>query len=302
MTDSFPTIAEAFSRTAAKYDAFAEGHPHLARLRGKVHDHLSRHAPPGGRILELNAGTGIDAAALARRGYRVHATDISPGMLARARQKVERLGLQEQVSVQECSFTELERVEGAPFEAVFSNLGGLNCIPDLTPVIAQLPSVLRPGGTVTWVLMPPVCLWELAEIFRGNFRLAFRRLTGQTRSHLEGLYFDVHYFPPRRVLGWFGVDGRTARRAHPDGFFSGSGSSRSSRFSQKARRDAPSTFKFLEMEGLSVITPTAESKALAKRAPRLYAALARLDDALSVRPPWWGWGDFYILTMRYLPE
>jgi hypothetical protein len=170
--------------------------------------------------------------------------------------------------VQECSFTELNKVRGAPFDAVFSNLGGLNCIPDLSPVIEQLPDILPPGGTVTWVLMPPVCLWELAEVLRGNFRLAFRRLSHQgTRSHLEGLFFNVYYFPPQRALDWFGE-----------------------------------AYTRLELEGLSVITPTAESKNLAKRFPRLYAALARLDDALSARPPWWGWGDFYILSMQYTPS
>ena len=265
MTESFHTIAEAFSRTAAKYDAFAEDHPHLTRLREKVYAHVSRHVPPGSRVLELNAGTGIDAVALAQRGYRVHATDISPGMLARAREKVAHLGLGERVSVQECSFTDLSQIEGGPFDAVLSDLGGLNCVPDLSPVIAQLPQVLRPGGIVAWVLMPPVCLWELAEVFRGNFRLAFRRLSRNgARSHLEGLYFNVYYFSPRRVLDWFGKD-----------------------------------YTCLELEGLSVITPTAESKNLAKSFPRLYAALTRLDDILSARPPWSGWGDFYILSMRY---
>jgi len=265
MTNSFPTIAEAFSRTAAKYDAFAEDHPHLTRLREKVYAHISRHVPAESRILELNAGTGIDAVALAQRGYCVHATDISPGMLKRAREKVAHLGLGARVSVQECSFTDLSQIECPPFDAVFSDLGGLNCIPDLSPVIAQLPQVLRPGGIVTWVLMPSVCLWELAEALRGNFRLAFRRLSRNgTRSHLEGLYFNVHYFPPHRVLDWFGQ-----------------------------------AYSRVKLEGLSVITPTAESKNLAKRFPRLYALLARFDDTLSARPPWWGWGDFYILSMRY---
>jgi ubiquinone/menaquinone biosynthesis C-methylase UbiE len=264
-TDPFPTIAEAFSRTAAKYDAFAEDHPHLARLREKVYKHINRHVPPGSRLLELNAGTGIDAVALAQRGYQVHVTDISPGMLKRVREKVARLNLGDRVSVQQCSFTDLNQIEGRPFDAVFSNLGGLNCIPDLSPVIAQLPGVLRPGGTITWVLMPPICLWEMAEVFRGNFRLAFRRLSRKgTRSHLEGLYFNVYYFPHHRVLDWFGKD-----------------------------------YLRLELEGLSVITPTAESKSLARRFPRLYALLARLDDSLSTRPPWWGWGDFYILSARY---
>ena len=28
--------------------------------------------------------------------------------------------------------------------------------------------MLRPGGLVTWVLMPPICLWELATLFTGQ--------------------------------------------------------------------------------------------------------------------------------------
>jgi ubiquinone/menaquinone biosynthesis C-methylase UbiE len=89
---SFPTIAEAFSRTAEKYDSFAVDHPHLTRMRNKVYDHIGRLLSPGARILELNAGTGTDAVKLAQRGYRVHATDIAPGMLQRLRDKVDQTG------------------------------------------------------------------------------------------------------------------------------------------------------------------------------------------------------------------
>lgn len=265
MSDSVKTIAEAFSRTAEKYDAFAEDHPHLTRLRGKVYAHLGRFLPPGARLLELNAGSGVDAVHLAQQGYFVHATDIAPGMLARFRDKVDRLGLQEHVTLQECSFTELEKVHSGPFDAIFSDMGGLNCIPDLSPVVQSLPKLLRPGGIVTWVLMPQVCLWEMAEIFRLHPKLAFRRFArAGTRSHLEGLYFPVYYFSPRQVLRWFGE-----------------------------------AYQLLSLEGLSVITPTAESKNLAKRFPRIYKTLAWLDDRLSPHAPWSGWGDFYILSLRY---
>src|SRR6266851_5402172 len=106
-------IADAFTRTAAKYDAFAEDHPHLTRMRGKVYAAFERFVAPGARVLELNAGTGTDAVHLARRGYRVHATDIAPGMLARIRDKVAAGGLGDRVSVQSCSFLELDRVDGA---------------------------------------------------------------------------------------------------------------------------------------------------------------------------------------------
>jgi ubiquinone/menaquinone biosynthesis C-methylase UbiE len=265
---SFGTIAEAFSRTAEKYDAFSQDHPHLARMRGKVYAHISRLLPPGSRILELNAGTGTDAVQLARRGYFVHATDIAGGMLDRLREKIDQLSLNEQITVQECSFTDLAHVQGGPFDAVFSDLGGLNCISDLSSVIHALPHVLPAGGLVTWVLMPPVCLWELATLFTGQGRLAFRRLSpAGTRAHLEGLYFDVYYFTPRQVIAWFGQD-----------------------------------FDLLALEGLSVITPTAESKNLARRFPRFYRALSWLDDRLSPHSPWSGWGDFFILSLVYNPR
>ena len=266
MTDT-AAIAEAFSRTAEKYDAFGEEHPHLLRLRSKVYAHLDQLLKPGSRILELNAGSGTDAVELARRGYRVHATDIAPGMLARAREKVQTLGLSDKVTVQECSFTELDRVAGAPFDAVFSNLGGLNCVPDLEPVVQQLPRLVAPGGYVTCVIMPPVCLWEMADVFRGRFRVAFRRVsrTG-TLARLEGLRFTVHYFSPSRVESAFGPQ-----------------------------------YRRVALEGLSVLTPTAESKDFAKRHTSLYRLLCRLDDAVSGRARWSGWGDFYILSLRYEP-
>lgn len=265
---SFPIIAEAFSRTAEKYDQFGDDHPHLTRMRRKVYAHLTRFLSPGAQILELNAGTGVDAVHLAQQGFHVHATDIAPGMLGRLRDKVEQLGLSDCVMVQECSFTDLAQVQAGPFDAVFSNLGGLNCIPDLTPVIDSLPNLLRPGGLVTWVLMPPICLWELAMIFNGQARLALRRLSPRgTQAHLEGMYFKVYYFKPQQVIASFGE-----------------------------------AYQLLALEGLSVITPTAESKTLAKRHPRLYRALSRLDDRLSTRPPWWGWGDFFIVSLRYQPR
>src|ERR671923_1601922 len=93
------TIAEAFSRTAEKYDSFAEDHPHLTRMRNKVYSHVMRYIPRGARILELNAGTGTDAVQLAQRNYSIHATDIAPGMLDRLREKVDKLGLQERITM-----------------------------------------------------------------------------------------------------------------------------------------------------------------------------------------------------------
>jgi len=263
----YDLIAEAFSRTASAYDAFAGDHPHLSRMRSKVYAHLTRCVEAGARIMELNAGTGTDAAALAQLGYHVHATDIAPGMLQRLQNKVEKQALGDRVTYEQRSFLELEDVPGAPFDAVFSDLGGLNCVPDLSPIIQQLPKVLRPGGVVTWVLMPRVCPWEMAEVFRGQLRLAFRRFSPKgTFAHLEGIHFPVYYFPARQVIDGFGKD-----------------------------------YQLLALEGLSVLVPTAESKNFARHHHKIYSFLCKLDDRLASRPPWNGWGDFYILSMRYQP-
>jgi anaerobic magnesium-protoporphyrin IX monomethyl ester cyclase len=258
------TIADAFSSTAARYDAFGDDHPHLTRMRRKVYATVEGHVARGARVLELNAGTGTDAVELAQRGYRVHATDIASGMLARIRDKVAAHGLQDSVTVQDCSFLELERVEGAPYDAVLSNLGGLNCVADVGAVLHGLDRVLAPGGIAVLVVMPPICLWELALVFTGDFGLATRRLRrGGTRAHLEGREFTVHYFTPRQLRG----------ALEPD-------------------------YDLLSVHGLSVFTPTAESKNLAKRHPALYAQLARLDDRLSPLAPFRGWGDFFVAVAR----
>jgi SAM-dependent methyltransferase len=229
-----------------------------------VYATVDRHVPRGSRVLELNAGTGTDAIELARRGYRVHATDIAPGMLALIEDKVHALDLHAAVTVQQCSFLELDRVTGAPYDAVVSNLGGLNCVADLDAVVRGFDRVLAPGGTAVLVVMPPICLWELALVFTGRFRLATRRLSrGGTRAHLEGREFTVHYFSPGRV-----------RRALGPGY------------------------EVRSVEGLSVVTPTAESKNLAKNHPNVYAGLARLDDLLAPRSPFSGWGDFFVAVAR----
>jgi ubiquinone/menaquinone biosynthesis C-methylase UbiE len=268
MDHSFNEVAEAFSLTAEKYDRFAIDHPNLTRMRSKVYSHLMRHLEPGSHILELNAGTGSDAVYLAQQGFTVHATDIAPGMLERIRQKVDQFHLEDRVKIQECSFTHLEEVTEGPFDAVFSDLGGLNCIPDLRQVIEKLPQLLKPGGLVAWVLMPTVCLWELAAVFSGDFHLASRRLSRRgTLAHLEGKHFMIYYFSPTQALSSFSPG-----------------------------------FTPLEIEGISIFAPPAESKKLAQEHPRLYRLLCWLDDHLAHRRPFRSWGDFYILTLRYSPD
>lgn len=266
MNDQFDNVAEAFSRKSEIYDAFDDINVNLQRMRQKVYDHFMTFAPIGSYVLELNAGTGLDASVLAGRGYRIHATDIAPGMLAKIEQKISAHGLQGQVTMQACSFTELDQVKVGPFDAVFSNSGGLNCIENLTAVTRHLPALLKPGATITWVIMPPIYPWELALMGK-DWHVGTRRLRpGGTLAHVEGIHFKTCYFTPRQVQGAFGA-----------------------------------SFRQLKLEGLSIITPPADNYTFAQNHPRLYRWLVKLDDHLSHWPIFRGWGDFFILTMRYEP-
>ena len=264
--EQFVQVAAAFSRKATVYDQFGEDHANLSRMRGKVYEQVMRWTPQDSHILELNGGTGLDAVALIERGYRVHATDIAPGMVAEMERKREVLGLDGRFSSQRCSFTELDKVEGVPFDAVFSNFGGLNCVEDLTAVTRHLPHVLKPGGTLTWVIMPPICPWELALLPK-DWRVATRRLRpGGIMANVEGIAFQTYYFTPGQVQKALGAAWRT-----------------------------------VELSGLSVVTPTADNDRFARRQPRLFGWLAWLDDRISTWPPFNRMGDFFILTAKYEP-
>lgn len=265
MSNHSEAVAEAFSRKATIYDAFGENHTNMDRMRQRVYDHVVEVMPPGGRLLEINAGTGQDAVALVERGFTVHATDFSPGMVAEIEAKIARHDFGDRLTAQACSFTDLAAIEGGPYDGIFSNSGGLNCIPDLTAVTRHLPKVLRPGGRLTWVIMPRICPWELAVIPKDP-RVGTRRLHKDgVMAHVEGVHFMTYYFNPNEV-----------------------------------RRALGPRYRQIKLEGLSIITPTADNKTFAVNHPRLFSWLSAVDDSIASLPPFRNWGDFTVLTMEYL--
>src|SRR5262245_42860700 len=176
-------------------------------MRRQIHEHCLRHFKTGEYILELNCGTGIDALFFATHGMNIHATDISEGMLNELQKKISAGNLQEKITIQKCSFTELEKVEKKNFDCIFSDFGGLNCVADIESVIQSFRHLLKPGGIVTLVIMPPVCPCEILLAFKGNFKTAFRRFKSKgAESHLEGETFMSYYFTPSRIISAFGKD------------------------------------------------------------------------------------------------
>lgn len=101
---------------------------------------------PGARVLDAACGVGIDAASLARRGFRVVAADASEAMVARARG---RLGAG--IPVVCCRWEDLPTEVPGPFDAVLCTGSSLAHAPDAVArreALAAFAAVLAPGGAL----------------------------------------------------------------------------------------------------------------------------------------------------------
>lgn len=111
-------------------------HAYVARYGGALLEWLD--ARPGEHVLDLGCGTGDLTAQIAATGAHVAGADVSPDMIAAARQKFPALPFFE------AEATAIPMPE-RPYDAVFSN-AVLHWIPDLKPVASCLARILRPGG------------------------------------------------------------------------------------------------------------------------------------------------------------
>ncbi len=257
-------VQRAFGKQAEHYDQEDSANLILNDWRKQVYLHAERFLRPSSHVLELNAGTGIDAIHFAKAGHQVHAIDISPGMIGKIREKINEYHLEKLVTVQQCSFECLHMVREKKFDYVFSNFGGLNCCRDLEVVANHLPQLLNKGAFVTWVVMPPICPWELAGIFKGN-KTALRRLKkGGTTAYLQGESFLTYYHSL-------------------------------SSLQQKLGKD----FHFRMAEGLGALSPPPSSIRFAMAHPTTVFLLKKLDHALKMRYPFNRWADHIIATFQY---
>ena len=264
--DFFENTKEAFTLQSLIYDAYESEHFTLKFMRSEVRNHVIKFLREGDKILELNAGTGTDAVFFAKNGFKVHATDISGGMISQLKYKVEKNDLNERITIQQCSYAELDKVTCGPFDYIFSNFGGLNCSPDLKEVTKFFPNLLNKNGRITLVLMPPVCPWETALAFCGHFKTAFRRFNKNgIKAHIEGKYFDTFYYTPNQVIKALG-----------------------------------NRFIKLKLQGLASFTPPPYMENFPRKYSGLFKKLNMLDKYFSDYFPFNRFADHFILTAEYL--
>ncbi len=263
----FEQVREAFNRQSEIFDSYEERNDILKWMRSITREHILRHLNTGDRILELNAGTGLDAVFLAEKKFHVHAIDISEGMLKKLDNKILRMNLQDDISFEKLSFTELNKLKinsSLKFDYIFSNFGGLNCVDDLTKVTKHFREVLKPGGRISLVIMPPVSPWEIILALKGKFKPAFRRLhKNGALANVEGIKFQTYYHSYRKLKKSLGGD-----------------------------------FKLLELQGLAAVSPPPYLDSFAKSHEKFYEFLKSADKILSHVFPFNRCSDHFIATFK----
>jgi SAM-dependent methyltransferase len=162
-------------------------------------------------VVDLGAGTGTFALAVAPFCGRLVAVDVSPAMTAALRERVAQVG-RANVTVVEGGFLSYEH-EGAPADFVFTR-NALHQLPDFWKGIAlqRIAALLRPGGVLrvrdlvfdfapadaeerieTWIagaVTDPAVGWTSAELAE-HVRMEFSTYSWLFEALLDRTGFDV---------------------------------------------------------------------------------------------------------------
>jgi ubiquinone/menaquinone biosynthesis C-methylase UbiE len=265
------------SPLAAPFDAVADTYDQTftsSRIgraqRAAVTAELDRVFHRGEHILEINCGTGVDAAYLANRGIKVLACDSSPRMIEIAHRRAQQAGLASSLDFRVMpteKIGQLSQTEGfARFDGVLSNFAGLNCVEDLSAVVYDLARLVKPGAKALICVFGRWCAWEIVwYLCHAKPGTAFRRLRkdGSLAQLCEGTTVRVRY---PSVREW-------------------------------ARIVAPH-FRLLRWKGVGVSVPPSYAESLAARFPRTFDLAVKADRWLARCPAIRAAADHTVLTFE----
>ena len=256
----------AFDEVAAGYDGPLGNNTLIQAVRDRTLAAVTRSLAPGASLLDLGCGTGLDAVVLGRQGYRVTAIDWSANMVRQTRERALRADNKGTVAVHQIGIHELERLPPGTFDGAYSNLGALNCVPDLGSAAASIAARLRPGGVLIASVIGRVCPWELAIFARKrDWRRAAARWSQEpVPVPLSGGTVWTRYYSPSEFRSTF----------------------------------APAGFTRKSLRTLGLIVPPPYALAFADRHRRLVARLQALEDRVASWPGIRGWGDHFLVVME----
>jgi SAM-dependent methyltransferase len=257
---------DAFDSVAADYDGPRGNNALIQDMRSEMWQWLDATFSRGSRLIDLGCGTGLDAIRMAQLGHFVTATDWSPQMVSRTRDRAERENLTDRVQAIAVGAHELHRLgSAAEYDGAYSNLGPLNCVPDLAEVSRECARLLRPGGALVFTVMGRICPWEIAHYLRrrrwARVKVRFARNVVPVSMNNHTIW--TNYYAPREFYRAFKSD-----------------------------------FTLEHFRGLCVFAPPPYLTWVREKHARWHEWLWRLDRRVSGWPAIRGMGDHFLIVMR----
>ena len=151
--DDFTELKEKAKKTWSDFTSMENftgvAAPKLVRFAG-----VSSHS----RVLDVACGTGVVALTAARSGAKVTGADLTPELIARAKENNKILGLN--IDFHEADVEDLP-FQNESFDMVLSQFGHMFA-PRPQVALKEMLRVLKPGGTIGFSSWPP-------ELFMGQF-------------------------------------------------------------------------------------------------------------------------------------
>lgn len=193
----------AFDLAAGDYDQAEAANWIVQRMRATSVNRLRATFPLGSRLLDIGAGTGTEAIALASEGRALVAVEPSRAMLDRldAKAAAADVAIASHMLPARRVADLVETHGRASFDGAYSSFGALNLEPDLAPVADGLARLIRPGGRLVLSLMAGWPLPEIAlHLLRLRLREAFRRRADTALVPVAaGIRSPTYFHRPRRV-------------------------------------------------------------------------------------------------------
>jgi SAM-dependent methyltransferase len=256
----------AFDSVATDYDGPRGNNPLIQDMRLEMWRALDATFPKRSRLIDLGCGTGLDAARMAHLGHRVVATDWSPHMVERTHERAVHEQVPEAVQARAIGAHELHRLAGdQAFDGAYSNLGALNCVPELSVVARECARLLTPGGRLVFTVIGRICPWEIAYY----------------ASHGRWARVKVRF---ARAVVPVGMNDHTiwTRYYQPREFY----------------RAFQEHFTLEHYRGLCVLAPPPYLTWMRERHAPLYERLWRLDRKVAGWPLLRAMGDHFLMVMR----
>lgn len=256
----------AFDSVAADYDGPRGNNVLIQDMRAEFWKWLDAAFSPGSRLIDLGCGTGLDAIRLAQLGHHVTATDWSPLMVRRTSDRAESARLTDRVRALAVGAHELQRLdESGAYDGAYSNLGPLNCVPDLADVSRECARLLKPAGILAFTVIGRTCPWEIAHYLRqgrwARAKVRFARDVVPVGMNKRIIW--TRYYGPREFY----------RAFEPH-------------------------FALEHFRGLCVFAPPPYLTWVREKYPRLHERLWQLDRRVAGWPLIRGMGDHFLIVMR----